>query len=64
MAVQTTKRMMRMGLDESFDTMVDHIMGHLAGLFASEDFKEGVQSFMEKRQPKFTVDSLILVVHF
>jgi len=54
LAVQTTKRMMRMGLDESFDTMVDHIMGHLAGLFASEDFKEGVRSFMEKRPPKFT----------
>jgi enoyl-CoA hydratase/carnithine racemase len=53
MAVQTTKRMMRMGLDESFDTMVDHIAVHLAGLFASEDFKEGVRSFLEKRQPKF-----------
>jgi len=53
MAVQTTKRMMRMGLDESFDTTVDHLMVHLAGLFASEDFKEGVRSFMEKREPKF-----------
>jgi enoyl-CoA hydratase/carnithine racemase len=52
-AVQTTKRMMRMGLDESFETMVDHIAVHLAGLFASEDFKEGVRSFLEKRQPKF-----------
>ncbi len=54
LAVQTTKRMMRMGMDETFDTAVDHLMVHLAGLFASEDFKEGVRSFMEKREPNFT----------
>jgi enoyl-CoA hydratase/carnithine racemase len=54
LAVQTTKRMMRMGLDESFDTTVDHLIGHLAGLFASEDFKEGIRSYMEKRIPNFT----------
>ena len=53
LAVQGAKRLMRMGLDETFDTHVQHVYLQLLPLFQSADFKEGVASFMEKRPARF-----------
>lgn len=53
MAVQAAKRMMRMGMDETFNDHVHHVYLQLLPLFASDDFKEGMASFMEKRKPEF-----------
>ena len=53
LAVQASKRMMRMGQDETFEANVHHVYLQLLPLFRSKDFKEGVQSFLEKRKPEF-----------
>jgi enoyl-CoA hydratase/carnithine racemase len=53
LAVQTTKRMMRMGMDETFETSVDHLMMHFTALTSMQDFKEALLAFNEKRAPKF-----------
>jgi len=53
LAVQASKRMMRMGLDEAFDTHVDRVYLQLMPLFRTKDFQEGMASFLEKRKPSF-----------
>jgi len=53
LAVQGAKRMMRMALAEPFDDHVHHVYLQLLPLFQSQDFREGMKSFLEKREPKF-----------
>ena len=53
LAVQATKRMMRLGLEETFEANVHHVYLQLLPLFGTQDFQEGVKSFIEKRPAQF-----------
>ena len=48
------ERMMRMGLDEPFETHVQHVYLQLLPLFRTADFQEGMRAFLDKRPARFT----------
>ena len=53
LAVQASKRMMRMGLSEGFDEHVHHVFLQLLPLLRTDDALEGMKAFMEKRPADF-----------
>jgi enoyl-CoA hydratase/carnithine racemase len=53
LAIQEMKRLFRHGLTQDFESHSHHVLLSVINLFKSEDFKEGVQSFVQRKPPQF-----------
>ncbi len=53
LAIRAMKRLYRHGLSQDFESHSHHVLMQLMQLFRSEDFREGIASFAERRPPRF-----------
>ncbi|MFB9275741.1 enoyl-CoA hydratase/isomerase family protein [Cohnella cellulosilytica] len=53
LAVQALKKLVNEGRDASLESAQAYDRSYLANLFCSDDAKEGIAAFAEKRQPRF-----------
>ena len=53
LAVQKLKEGLRLAVDPDWDELGRWVGASLSELFRTEDHKEGVRSFLEKRAPRF-----------
>lgn len=56
LAVQAIKRGMRKALDPDWNDLGEWVSSTLGRLFLTNDHREGVKSFLEKRAPRYTGD--------
>jgi enoyl-CoA hydratase/carnithine racemase len=54
LAIAEMKRLFRHGQTQDFESHSHHVLMSVLNLFKSDDFREGVQSFAQKRPPNFT----------
>ncbi|MDZ7675631.1 MAG: enoyl-CoA hydratase-related protein [Acidimicrobiales bacterium] len=53
LAIRAMKRLYRHGLTEDFPSHTHHVLLQTVQLFGTKDFKEGISSFAEDREPEF-----------
>ena len=53
LAVRAMKRLFRHGLTEDFPSHTHHVLLQTLQLFGTSDFREGIESFVEKRDPRY-----------